>query len=367
MTAITYLIDNLLRAGTQTALLYLVEGLAQRGYRQRVFCLNRRFDAGLVAEIEAKGADVVMLGKARFLHGSVWIELYRALQGTDVVQTFLPFSDIVGRTLGRLARVPVIVTSIRARNIDKKPWQLFLDRMTMRWADRVVFNTRSVVDFSIANEGVRPEQAAVIPNGVRFRQAQGQGRAVLAGIVPDNAYVIGTVGRLRPQKGIDVLLDAFAGLPGDRAHLVIVGDGELRADLAQHTADSKFGERVHFLGMRTDLPDLYAAFDLYAHAAHFEGMPNAVMEAMAAGLPVVATAADGTRELIRDGETGCLVPVGDAAALGKAIEDLLRDSAARRKLGEAAALFMRDFYGVDKMVAAFDDLYRGLIRAKRRV
>ena len=363
---LTFLIDNLLRAGTQTALLYLVDGLAALGYSQRVICLNRRFDAEFVRELEAKGAQVDVLGKDQFLKGRGWLVLYKALRETDIVQTFLPFSDVIGRLAGRLARVPVIVTSIRARNIDKKAWQFWVDRLTMRWADRVVFNAANVVDFSIQNEGVRPGQVVVIPNGVRFRQAQGKDRDVFREIMPGDAVVLGSVGRLRLQKGLDVLLEAFAGLAHAHAHLVIVGDGELRADLEQHAAGLNCRDRVHFLGARSDLPEIYAALDIYAHAARFEGMPNAVMEAMAAGLPVIATAADGTRELIQDRETGWLVPVGDAAGLREKLKEVLGDPEDRRRVGRNAARFMQENYSVEKMVAAFDALYRDLFRVKNQ-
>ncbi len=363
---LTYLIDNLLRAGTQTALLYLVEGLSRCGYTQRVFCLNRRFDAGVVGELEALGAEVVVLGRKAFLTGSGWRALYRILRKTDIVQTFLPFSDLVGRFGGKLARVPVVVTSIRARNIDKKQWQLFLDRLTMRWADRVVFNTNTVVDYAIAHEGVRPEQVVVIPNGVRFKEPAPRSSPVLKGIVPAGAPVIGAVGRLRPQKGMDVLLDAFARLPDQSVHLVIVGEGELHDSLRARAAAAGLQDRVHFLGARSDVPEMYAAFDIYAHAAYFEGMPNAVMEAMAAGLPVAATRADGTSELIRDGETGWLVPIGDAETLAEKLSAAIGNPDLRRDVGNQAAIFMQEHYSVEKMVNAFDRLYSELIKTSLR-
>jgi len=163
---LTYLIDNLLLAGTQTVLLHLVKGLGERGYEQRVLCLNDRFDADVVARLEEAGAKVEVIGRRRLMLGSGLIVIARTLRRSDVLQTLLPFSDVVGRFLGHLLRVPVIITSIRARNLDKPAWRRFFDRLTMRWADRVVFNARSVVPYSQAEEGVRPEQVVVIPNGL---------------------------------------------------------------------------------------------------------------------------------------------------------------------------------------------------------
>jgi glycosyltransferase involved in cell wall biosynthesis len=366
MALIVYLIDNLLRAGTQTTLGYLVEGLANRGYRQEIYCLNRRFDPGVIDGLQSAGAQVVVLGKASLLTGAGLARLYAALRRTDVLQTFLPASDVIGRTVGRLARVPLVVTSIRARNVDKTPWQLWLDRRTMRWAHRVVFNAPSVIDFAIAHEGVQLDQAIVVPNGVRFRGPSGKGRQVVEGLVPIGAPVIGTVGRLRPQKGHAVLIDALARMaalsPGvvstPAPHLVVVGAGELRGALEAQVRAVGLENRVHFLGARSDLPDLYAAMDVYAHPAGFEGMPNAVMEAMAAGLPVVASDVDGTRELIRDGETGWLVPSGDAAALAARLMAVLADRGPAAAVGAAASKSILAEFSVEQMINGFDRVYR---------
>ena len=356
---ITYLIDNLLRAGTQTVLSYLVEGLTARGYNQEIFCLNRRFDPGVVAELEAAGARVVVLGKLQLLSGYGLGRLYAALRRSDVLQTFLPASDIVGRTLGRLAQVPLVVTSIRARNLDKRPWLLWLDRRTMPWAHKVVFNARSVVEFSMEHEGVRPEQVVVIPNGVGFQAPSGRGRAMLAGIVPADVPVIGTVGRLRPQKGHADLIEAFTRIR-DRtaAHLLVIGDGELREPLERQVREADLSIRVHFLGVRPDLPDLFAAMDIYAHPAIFEGMSNAVMEAMAAGIPVAATDVDGTRDLIEDGVTGWLVEAGDVDGLADRLLAVLDNPEAAREVGAAAARFVRERFSVEGMVAGFEGVYR---------
>jgi len=359
---IIYLIDNLLRAGTQTVLGYLVEGLTARAVRQEIFCLNRRFDPGVVAELEAAGARVVVLGKLQLLSGYGLGRLYAALRRTDVLQTFLPTSDILGRTVGRLARVPLVVTSIRARNLDKRPWQLRLDRGTMPWAHKVVFNARSVVDFSIEHEGVRPEQVVVIPNGVRFQAPSDRGRAVLAGIVPADVPVIGTVGRLRPQKGHADLIEAFARIR-DRtaAQLLVIGDGELREPLERQVREAGLAGRVHFLGVRSDLPDLFAAMDVYAHPAIFEGMPNAVMEAMAAGVPVVATGVDGARELVEAGVTGWLVDAGDAGTLAERLLAVLESPDRGKAVGAAGADFVKGWFSVERMVEGFEAVYRSVI------
>ena len=257
-----------------------------------------------------------------------------------------------------------MVTSIRARNIDKRPWQFSLDRLTMPWADRVVFNSKNVVDFSILNEGVRPEQVVVIPNGVPARDQAPDKPTLRARLgLPNDCPLIGTVGRLRPQKGVEVLLHAFQWviIEEPTTVLLVIGDGELRPDLERLAHTLGVADSVRFLGERPDVSDILPALDVYAHPALFEGMPNAVMEAMAAGLPVVATDVDGTRELIEDGNTGWLVPSGDAPKLAERILILFADPLAARHAGQAAARKIHAAYSLEAMVAGFDDLYRSLL------
>ncbi len=229
----------------------------------------------------------------------------------------------------------------------------------MPWADRVVFNSGSVVNFAIRHEGVRPDQVAVIPNGVRFREPTGVGRAVLQDTVPPDVPLIGTIGRLRPQKGHAALIEAFNRIHDQTdAHLLVIGEGELRGQLEKQARHTGLADRIHFLGVRADLPDLFAVMDIYAHSAVFEGMPNAVMEAMAAGLPVVATAADGTRQLIRDGETGWLVEPGDVGGLAERLLKVLQDKDASAAIAAAGKARMREHFSVKAMVAGFDRVYR---------
>lgn len=352
---LAYLIDALNRAGAQTSLLRLARGLASRGYRQRVYCLNRRFHPDLLLELQPV-AEMIFLGKAQLAAGLGLLRLYRDWRAwrPHIVQTFLPASDLIGRAVARAARVPVIVTSIRARNVDKSRLHLWLDRLTMPWAHRVVFNSRHVVEFSRQREGVHPEQVVVIPNGVPPPRRVWQ---------PARRGLVGTVGRLRPQKDLPTLLRAFQtvlqSLPA--AELWIIGEGELRPALEAQAARLGIAPRVQFLGERGDLPELLACLDVYAHPARFEGMPNAVMEALAAGLPVVATDVDGVRELIVHAQTGWLVPPGDAGALAAQLVYTLTHPDEARRVGAAAARRMAGHFTVEQMVAAFDALYRSLL------
>ncbi len=352
---LAHVIDNLRLAGTQTALLHLAAGLASRGYAQRIYYFNDRHHPNHVEHLKATGAEVIHLGRMPLAA----LRLARELRSwrPQVVQTFLPASDLIGRAAAKLARAPAIVTSIRARNIDKPGWLRWLDRRTMGWADRVVFNALAVVPFALDNEGVRDEQVVVIPNGVRTPEPVRPPAKD-----PGDPFVVGTVGRLRPQKDIGTLLRA-AALLQDQVPLTlwIIGDGELFPELEALTVSLELLGQVRFLGTRQDLYALYPQMDLYAHPALFEGMPNAVMEAMAHGLPVVATDIDGVRELIQDGRTGWLVPPGDPAALADRILAALKDHEMASAAGRAAAEEMQRNFSVERMVGGFDVVYREIL------
>jgi glycosyltransferase involved in cell wall biosynthesis len=363
-----FIIDSLRRHGTQRALLYLVCGLQERVYEQRVFCLNDAVDLDVQTRLASCGACVRVIGKKQLMAAHGVIALYQELRRWQphIVQTFLPFGDVIGRTVAHVAGVPVIVSSIRARNIDKRRWQFLLDRITLRWVDRVVFNSQRVIPYSVEHEGVRADQVVCIPNCVRIvRQARPSPRAEARSRldIPVDAFVIGTVGRLYPQKGHHYLLLAFRDVLSVMpcALLLVIGDGPLRSQLESEMLQLGISEHTRFLGERADVPDLLDILDLYVQPSIFEGMPNAVMEAMAVGKPVLATNVDGTQELITHGETGWLVESCNPEALAEQIIYALQNRDECARVGAAGARRMDCDFSVQSMVTAYDGLYRGLL------
>jgi len=314
-------------------------------------------------------APVEVIGTHRLWALEGLVRMYRELRRwqPDIVQTQLPTSDVVGRILGRLAGAPAVVSSIRTRNVHKTRRQLFWDRLTAPLADRVVFNSRAVIPFAVRHEGVRPEQAVYIPNGARVPAAIHDPESLPARKaalrkqlnLPDQTAVLGTVGRLQPQKGHRYLLEAFAGVIRQipETCLLVIGEGPLRKQLEQQAAGLGLAGRVRFLGDRSDVADLLPLLDVYVHPSLYEGMPNAVLEAMAAARPVIATHVDGTQELIVDGQTGWLVEPADPATLAERMAFALRRPEGARRMGLAAAERIQARFSVDRMIAAYDTLY----------
>lgn len=355
---IVFFIDHLRPDGTQRFLSQVTEGLAARGHTIAIVCLNDSWDAQLVARLR-QVAEVRIIGRRALLRGHgiatalVWLRGRRF----DAAVTLLYMSDILGRVLARAAGIRYLVTSIRARNIHYTSWQRRSLQLTARLADRVVLNSAAAREFAIQHEGVDAKRIVVIPNGIDVsRYASPASREALGQElqIPEGSHVIGSVGRLSHQKGFDLLITALSSPAHKATYLFLCGQGEERRSLERQAAEHGIADRVRFAGHRGDMEVIYGALDLYVHPARFEGMPNAVLEAMAAGCPIVATAIDGSRELIEDGVHGWLVPPEDPHSLACAIGAALADSDEAARRGAAARERAAREFSVDAMVAAWE-------------
>jgi starch synthase (maltosyl-transferring) len=205
----------------------------------------------------------------------------------------------------------------------------------------------------------------VIPNGIDptvFDQAAPLARTLLG--VPPGAHLAVSIGRLDVQKGLADLLDAAEWVIARRPdwHLVLVGDGPERGWLlARLAARPALTERVHWLGRRDDVPALLAAADLLVLSSLWEGMPNVVLEAMAARRPVVATAVEGSEDLVTPGQTGWLVPPRDPAALGQALLEAALDPVRCRRFGVAGRARVEADFALNRMVMSYQCLWAGLL------
>jgi starch synthase (maltosyl-transferring) len=246
----------------------------------------------------------------------------------------------------------------------QKAWHLTLDRMTSRLACGSVCVSKDVLRFSVERGGLDPARLTVIPNGVdpsRFDVPPAD-RASLG--VPGDAFLALAVGRLDVQKGLPDLLDAVERAAADvpALRLAVAGDGPLRGWLETEVAARPgLAGRVRLLGRRDDVPALMRAADLLVHASHWEGMPNVVLEAMAAGLPIVATAVEGVDELVVPGETGWIVPVRDPDAMALAIREAAADRDAAGRMGRAGRARASDEFSTARMVGRYESLWAGVL------
>ncbi len=313
----------------------------------------------LVKSLETAGIDLHFLdGRRNWQFFPIVHRLERLLrqQNAQLTQTFLFHANIVGRIAARRAGVARVVCGIRVAQRGSR-WRLWLDRKTDSLVDRHVCVSQGVSQFSADRGGLPKAKLAVIPNGVdlaRFerpkREESGHG-------------VVTYVGRLDRQKGLSWLLDTatvwLRELPD--CELLIVGEGPERGPLEAKCRSLGLSDRVHFALWRLDIPQILASSRLLVLPSLWEGMPNAVLEAMAAGLPVVVTDVEGVRDILGPTAGGQVIPLGDVQAFADRIICLVRDPQAAAAIGEANRRRVAESFTLEAMVEAYQSLWRSLL------
>lgn len=282
-------------------------------------------------------------------------------QAPHVLQTFLFHANVVGTIAGRRAGVPAIVTGCRVA--DPRRWRAAVERCLVGRIDRIVCVSQSVAEHQRTWARLPAEKLFVIPNGIDSGASQIQ-PADLAplGIGPERRVIV-FVGRLHQQKGVDWLLDLapelLAALP--EHDLLLVGDGPLRPLAEQLAASPVADGRVHVAGHRPDVPAILRRCDLLVLPSRWEGLPNAVLEAMAAGLPVVATRVEGIAELLGDALDAQTVAGLDRESFVHRVIALASDSRVARATGAANQQRVREHFTLETMVRRYESLYTTLV------
>jgi len=307
------------------------------------------------------------------------MRLTRELQARRplVMHSYNFYANVFSIPAARLAGVPCVIASIRDMGVYLTPMQLRVQRWVCGLADRIVVNADAVRDW-LVEDGYEARKIHVIRNGARmtlFETASGESPIRTELGIPAVAKVVMMVSRLNPQKGIEHLLESvpaiLARVPD--AWFVIVGDVVMGSSaeeeayaclLASRARELGVAGRVVFTGLRRDIPNLLAAADLSVLPSLSEGLPNSVIEAMAAGLPVVATKVGGIPELIQQGRNGLLVAPGNKSALVESITALLSNPFLSRRLGEAARIRIKTGFSFEKMFQETVSLYRTVLAGK---
>jgi len=362
-TRIAFCITDLDPGGAERALVHLVTRLDRTRWEPAVFCLSG--PGALVEPLERARVPVTCFGARGKRDWKVLFRLRRELKNfrPQILQTFLFHANFLGRIAAALAGVPHCVSGIRVAE-RRSRWPLWLDRLTNRLVDTNVCVSRAVADFSASEAGLATSKLEVIPNGVdvdAFAGAAPVERSSLG--LPAEARIVLSVGRLDPQKGLTYLIDAAVGLASrfPDVHFVFVGNGPQRRELEGRVASLKLTGRMHFLGWRPDVPGILTLATCLVLPSLWEGMPNVVLEAMAAGLPVVATRVEGVAELVVPGETGILVAARSASELTEGLSQVLSAPERARQMGAAGQERVKALFSWEKMTELYDALYRRLL------
>jgi glycosyltransferase involved in cell wall biosynthesis len=364
MHRILHIIPTLDRSGAEKQLTLLAARLPRDEFEVHVCALTR--GGPLAADLASHHVPLTVIGKRWKADPTAYWRLRRHILDLqpDLVQTWLFAANAYGRAAALHAGVRCIVGGERCVDPWKRWHELAIDRWLARRSARIVVNSSGVRDFYVA-AGIPPEKFTVIPNGIAPAAPSSVSREELLDELglPPGAHLVGAVGRLWPQKRINDLIWAADLLKviRDDVHLLIIGEGPLRDRLERFRAQVRIEDRVHFLGARSDVPRLLPHFDALWLASGYEGLPNVVMEAMAAGVPPVVTDIPGNRDLVQHGQTGYLVPVADRAAFARWTQKLLDDPELARRLGRAARERMQSEFTVERMVERHAALYRELL------
>lgn len=357
--------------GTELSVVRLALGLKERGRAEpRVAVLGR--GGSYTAALRQQGVEVDELGVSGRLYLPGGIKRLLTLgelvrrERIGIVHTFLFDADVYGMLAARTGGPWGVITTRRAIKKDK-PLHLLGYRLSNGFADRIVCNSEAVRDFTLRRENPPVDKVRVIPGGVDVTAFAAGDRArqrAALGLDP-RSVVVGAIGTIKQVKGQAVLLEAMAPLLQRDRDLRLCLAGEVTAgygaELRERVEQLGLASQVLLPGVVHDVPGLLAALDLFVLPSLSEGMSNALMEAMAAGKPIVATTVGGNEENLDRGTAGVLVPAGNPEALREAIGRMLDDRDLRLRLGHAAAARAREQYAFSRMLERTERLYSELV------
>lgn len=360
---ILYVITDLQIGGVPLHLLRLAKHVKQVGHEVRVVSLappgplSRRFDDAGIETVSCHAESVFGIGALLRLRKEI------ARFKPDFVHSFLFHANLACRVVCPLAGSPSrnLICEIQTVEIQRR-WHLVLDRWTQSWCRFEIGNSPAVVRHLHEQAGLAQSRLRLVMGAVdaqRFSDAEPVPRAQLG--VHGDVPLLLWVGRLDPVKGLDTLVHAARIVQDTRpAHWILVGDGPDRARIENLIQHHSMRDHVHLLGVREDIPALLKSCDTFVFPSLSEGLPNAVLEAMAAACPIVCTDIPANRDLIHDRETGRVVPVNDSNSLAEAVLDLLADPAAAKRMGQNAFHRAQKDFSLTSMYDKYLELYAEL-------
>ena len=363
---ILHVIENLENRGAERQLVLIARGLRRRGHRVEVCCLRDGGELGY--RLRAEGIPVFEFHKKGRFDAALLARLVQFVhQGQfDVLHTHVFTANLWGRLAALLAGTPVIISHEHGAFTLASPLRMLANRVLSQFTDLSFVVSQELVHRFAAENRIPPERLRLLPNGLDFSRLNGQEsdlRKVFAGRFP----LIGTVGALEPRKDHQTFIYAAKLLlkkyPG--AQFLVIGDGELRHALENSIQKLQLEDHVHLLGQRNDVFGILKMLDVFVLSSTTEGTSVALLEAMAAGCPVVATSVGGTPEVLHWGRFGNLVPPKNPMALAQSIDDLLQDKSQAQSMANAAKKHVFEHYDIERTVEHLEETYFSLLHAEK--
>ncbi|MDP2923095.1 MAG: glycosyltransferase [Candidatus Omnitrophota bacterium] len=368
MVKILYLINNIKEAGAQKHLEDVLLGLDKTKFEPWLVTLK---DANEIRDVKVASLNINKIYDINGVRGLMkLIKLVRKEQ-FGIIHSYLFSENILGAIAGKVAKVPVIITSRRDTGMlyQNKFHYFLMYRLTNIFVNKIICVSNAVKEAVISKEKANPVQIEVIYNGVDSKKFQVTGhKSQLKDSlgIKENEFVVGMIANLGWIKGHKDFIEAAGIVLKEipNVKFLLVGSGPLLESLRSQVAGLRLEEKVLFLGTRKDIPELLSIMDVSVNASYSEGMSNTILQSMAAGVPVVATAVDGNLETVVDGVTGILVPPKDPQAMAKAIVRILKDRELARRMGESAKKTIHERFTIQIMLKNMEDLYKRLLTPK---
>ncbi len=374
-----WLLDTLGIGGAEGLAIPFARSLDRSRFQLYVGCHGQLEDSGVERELRRLGVPLFEIGARNLRDRAAFRRLVEFVkrEEIDVVHAHLTYSAVWSALLSRSTGIPSFASlhvAPAATREFRKTLRFRLatdlrDRLMRfvlnRWSNGVIAVSSALRETYLEGGGLRPEKVQVVHNGIelaRFQRDRAETRARLEREfeIPPGVPILVTVSVLRPAKGIEVLLDTVQHVPG--AYFLIVGGGPKEEEFRELAAKSGVGNRVRWAGFRTDVDALLAGCDLFVHPSLADAFPTVLLEAMAAGLPVIASRVGGIPEIVIPGVTGDLVPPGDPNALAAAINALLAKPAAMATMSEAARRRAQSEFSAEAWLARLGQLYEQVAR-----
>jgi glycosyltransferase involved in cell wall biosynthesis len=355
-----------MRAGAEEHILELLRGLDRRFFRLHLACpdvLLEQYGNDIPGDVQV---TPIMVDHLSDIRGAVRLARTLRRQRINILHSHMFRASLFGSSIGKLCRVPVIIETTHVRETWRRGWfksKFFLDRAVSHLIDHYIAVSEANSRYLIGQKGIPANKVSVIQNGCSIERvdpskAHPEGIRESLGFSKDDLVLI-VMARLEPQKGHRVLLQSLPLLHSEfpNIRLICLGAGALKDDLTRMARDLGLENIVRFAGFQSNVADWLAAADIGVLPSFYEGLPLTAAETLAAGIPLVATAVDGTPEVVLDGETGLLVPPGDPLAMAGAIGRLARQPELRDKFARAGRDRVLHRFTIQRQVEQTANLY----------
>jgi len=371
--------------GTERQVVNLATKLDRSRFRLEMACLKKR--GHFLNEIEQHHIPIREFPITRLYNPGTFAQQVRLAahikrQKIQIVHSYNFYANVFALPAARLAGVPVTIASIRDRGVYLTPAKTRMQKYLCNYSDCVLVNAESIKEWLI-EEGYQPDKITVIRNGIDLSRYGNKPKDVSLHRefgLPETSPLIMMASRLNPQKGVEDLLRAAAivtnrcpearflivGEKQQDGNIVLAADKEFAHKMEQLVVDLGLSRHVIFTGYRSNVPEILAQATVSVLPSHSEGLSNSLLEAMASGIPVVATRVGGNPELVKDGETGLLVPPHDPDALAQAICTLLQNRDLAKTFGMRARRRAELDFSLERMVGDTQELYLKLLERHKR-